>query len=104
MRNTITMRDGSYCPCCGLQHAIIGWTDVRALEEQGFRREDMRVTRTTPNGLSIAHGGGYDWIDADVLGGNGSGTRSRQASHLGFNFEVVGRGRESLCRECSRWL
>lgn len=75
------------------------WEEAEAVRAAA----DMRVSRTTPNGLSIAHGGGYDWIDADVLGGNGSGTRSRQASHLGFNFEVVGRGRESLCRECSRW-
>ena len=94
-----------YCQACGKRQIAMRVDDWETLRDVfGVALVDVRRPIVGKRSMTFEAGGGYNVIDADLLGGTGDGRRELELRRRGVRFEFVGEsGRASMCGECERW-
>lgn len=111
--NTITIIECTAineCPHCGTETEFVSDHDAHILnvwlkDNYGVDLEEAATGYTeTRTGFTWEHGGNYSIVDENLLGGNGDGTREREASEV-FKFAYYDDNdkTEQACGYCARY-
>ena len=109
----IYLQDISYCEYCGTAttRVVRGWDLIAEwYESRGLDPADHVRDMCGRSYVCYRHGGGYDHVDADLLGGDGDGrTRDKFVDWVisqGHTGPVIdwsrANGRPRVCRACAR--